>query len=529
MFLSRTHAGDLDSRLDAEFYHPSFLENEERLHQCGVKLRTLTDVAAKLKCGPFGSSLHSNDYVQSGVPFVHPTCFSSGWLQIEKAERISIEDHRRLRSTQFIGPALVFARVGTPCCGVVPEAVGSFNIHGDVIGLQCKAAHDAHFVFSYFNSKYGSVELLRYQAGSTRPRTNTDILGTVLALDPLYSVQKYIGSKVRQAEQLNHESKKSIIEARLALEQLITNGGTATDLSGSKDQRHQRVTSAMIADRIDGWYYKPEFLRIEAALNRVSDRDIALVPIHQIGEVEYGFMPTEDYWKRGEGAPLLRVTNIKENLVVDTSDLEYVNPILSNKPRYRLRSGDVLCVQCGNSTGRIAYITDKFHNMVFPSFSLRVTNVGNDWDSGFLASFFASTVGQAQIQRTISITSVRPNTTKPAIEAVQVPKFSSNEQKRIGDAVRRGITFREIVDPLCNAAKFLVEALIEKKISESELEAAQDALNRGDTSLERAILKRLTVVGLDVAGEPPLLPDIDALYSAIHETRTALTTIGDKK
>ena len=234
---------------------------------------------------------------------------------------------------------------------------------------------------------------------------------------------------------------------------------------------------------------------------------------------EYGFMPTEDYWERGEGAPLLRVTNVKDNLVVDTSDLEYVNPHLSNKPRYRLRSGDVMCVQCGNSTGRIAYITDKFHDMVFPSFCLRITNVKSDWDSAFIACFLASTVGQAQIQRTISITSVRPNTTKPAIEAIQVPKFNSAEQKRIGNAVRRGVTLREFVDPMCNAAKFLVEALIEKRITESELVTAQKALDSGDVSLDRDILRRLTVVGFDVSGESPLFPDIDALYAAIHEAK----------
>src|SRR5216683_131683 len=184
MFTTSTSATTLDSRLDAEFYHPSYLENEEMMKRCGIPLSTIKSMAAKLKCGPFGSSLHAEAYVESGIPFIHPTCFSSGWFDVAKTESITIQDHERLKSTQFNAPALVFTRVGTPCCGVVPEFVGPFNIHGDVIGLQCKPLIDAHFVYAFFHSSFGSIELQRYQAGSTRPRTNTDILSTIITLKP---------------------------------------------------------------------------------------------------------------------------------------------------------------------------------------------------------------------------------------------------------------------------------------------------------------------------------------------------------
>jgi type I restriction enzyme, S subunit len=68
---------------------------------------------------------------------------------------------------------------------------------------------------------------------------------------------------------------------------------------------------------------------------------------------------------------------------------------------------------------------------------------------------------------------------------------------------------------LTTAAKLLVEALIEGKLSEADLKAAQEGLERGDTTLDREILARLTRKGIDNPNEPPLFPDLDALYTAL--------------
>lgn len=67
---------------------------------------------------------------------------------------------------------------------------------------------------------------------------------------------------------------------------------------------------------------------------------------------------------------------------------------------------------------------------------------------------------------------------------------------------------------LTTSAKLLVEALIEGQATESDLIAAQKMLEKGDPSADREILSRLTRKGMDIAGEPPLFPDIDRLYNA---------------
>ncbi len=517
-------------RLDTGYYSAEYFRARMAIDGSGISSPLIGDVSDPW-C--FGAYALCNEIqwarAENGIPYLKAESLGTPLLNEDALSFVTPETHRLLEKSRLIRGDVIVSTSGTVgLCAVIPEHIPEANSNQDTIKFRLPSQDfDSSFVAAWLSCRIAQAIMRREAGGAVQHHIYLYNFKRLPLLKPSRTVQRYIGDKVRLAGHFVRQSQCDINGARGRIEELLLGESQAPSKPAPKDEKHQRVSSGMVSDRIDGWYYKPEFLRIEAALNRVSDTGLQLIPVHQIGDVEYGFMPTEDYWSRNEGAPLLRVTNIKENLVVDTSDLEYVNPVLSDKPRYRLRSGDVLCVQCGNSTGRIAYITSKFHNMVFPSFSLRVTNVGSDWDSAFLACFFASTVGQAQIQRTISITSVRPNTTKPAIEAVQVPKFSFDEQKRIGDAVRRGVTLREFVDPLCNAAKFLVEALIERKISEGDVETAQKALEGGDTSLDREILKRLTVVGIDVASEPPLFTDIDALYSAIQETKSALPSNGD--
>lgn len=103
---------------------------------------------------------------------------------------------------------------------------------------------------------------------------------------------------------------------------------------------------------------------------------------------------------------------------------------------------------------------------------------------------------------------------------VLIPSFKPETQDWIGDRFRLSIQMREQSETLTTAAKLLVEALIEGKLSEADLKAAQEGLEQGDTTLDRAILARLTRKGIDYPNEPPLFPDLDALYTALANLGT---------
>lgn len=74
---------------------------------------------------------------------------------------------------------------------------------------------------------------------------------------------------------------------------------------------------------------------------------------------------------------------------------------------------------------------------------------------------------------------------------------------------------------LTSAAKLLVEALIEGDLREAELKAAQEKLQQRDDSLDREIFSQLTRKGYNISGEPPLFPDLDALYEVLKAAETS--------
>ena len=110
--------------------------------------------------------------------------------------------------------------------------------------------------------------------------------------------------------------------------------------------------------------------------------------------------------------------------------------------------------------------------------------------------------------------------TKTEIENCVIAFLGDPIVEKVGLLSRRKSLITRYSILLTTAAKLLVEALIEGQVSESDLVAAQKALEAGNRSADREILSRLTRKGMDVASEPPLFPDLDGLYNALDSLNT---------
>jgi len=145
-----------------------------------------------------------------------------------------------------------------------------------------------------------------------------------------------------------------------------------------------------------------------------------------------------------------------------------------------------------------------------------------------LAQFFETKVGRAITERH-SFKSTRPELTRDEIAKCLVGLLDEASMAKVADLARNRTIATNFSTNLTVAAKFLVEALIEGHLTESELEAAQQALENGDNGLDKAILARLTAKGIDIEDEPPLFPDLDALYQLLAEAETEAATDSDDK
>lgn len=510
-------------RLDPWHHKPEFLAQLSKVEQkCNVTfLEKLIDPSRGIAGGatPLGANYLENGHIK----FYRTSEIDDMQLDLDQAVFISEEEDKKIRRSRLSTGDIVLTITGAKFgkAAVVEQRHLPGNISQHSVRFHPKKNYiDPYYLAVYLNAQTGQAAIWREAYGATRPAIDYHSLRSLLV--PLLNInaQYYIGNKLSDSEKLVSLSKILKNKSQNLLRQHIS-----TRVSGNYDlllsktyKKYVHVSSFEIVDRLDAWYYKEEFTKSSRLLNILNENGCSYHRISSIGSVEYGFMPLEDYWNNIKGHPFLRISNIKKSLMIDNSDIKYVNPVKSNYPKYRLVKDDIIVVQLGNSTGRICLVTDKYRNWVYPSFCLRIRIENDLYDPAYVAIFLSEFLGQNQIQRTISISSVRPNTTKAAIESIKIPFLDEWEQKSIGYNARRMLAAYENNMNLIAAAKHLVEALIEGHISEQELISAQQALEAGDNSLDREIMSRLKTDGLDGQGEP-LFSDLDQLYSLLDQAR----------
>lgn len=178
------------------------------------------------------------------------------------------------------------------------------------------------------------------------------------------------------------------------------------------------LSHLLLMVRIDAEPYAPDYVAIARLMDRMRARGLA-ARLGQLASVEYGYMPMEDYADELEGEPLIRVTNIKGGLNIELDDVRYVRKSLRIPGGKRVKAGDVLLVQLGNTTGRVGYVGADLDGLVFPSYCLRVRSARLPGE--YLAIFLDSELGQRQLWRLVTFATVRPNTSKPHVQSIVIP------------------------------------------------------------------------------------------------------------
>jgi len=126
----------------------------------------------------------------------------------------------------------------------------------------------------------------------------------------------------------------------------------------------------------------------------------------------------------------------------------------------------------------------------------------------------------------VSTGSTHPRVTREDILDCYVPwiENAANVGLLLADAQKAYF----LSDKLISASMMLVEALVDRNISENELAVAQTQLEQGDDSGDRAILSRLYEGGIDATETRPLFPDLDAYYEILKMAEMALADGGDE-
>ena len=543
----------LKDRIDATFYSPEFVANEERLKRSEVGIGRLNSLVRSGRRAVYFSTntLENGNAPAEWVPFLTSDDLGANgfFIDINARRRVSPDFAARYPNGRLRANELLVKVKG-------PNQITAYNkcepdrivlVSGTIWGaLVRRELVDPHYLVTALSSNYAATARARL-----RTNLNVEFMSPValLALDlPLPKVreaQAYIGDKVRQAERLRQRSRARSAYALRLVNAFLVDENSAMNLehdvsqlldgevltderfpqieSKSAHQLNQlsqssRIPKDFLTPRLDCNFYNRDALELDIRFAKGYEVATFGDVVDQARQITNGVRGPD---LQPSMFKLVRLQDFVGWSIDFDSCLTISEAQFRENRRCQLQEGDVV-VAIGGYIGHAAMARRVQPAVIGQHSAVLPIGTHSKVDAGFLVAFLSSNAGAIQLQRYVSGT-VQVGINLEDLRQIRLPLPIPVLQKHIGDAVRQADDCSYWASRLLSLACRLVEALIEGRITESELCEAYVALNEGDRQADRSILERVTVGGLDVPHESPLPPDFDGLYAAIDEAERGHT------
>ena len=181
--------------------------------------------------GPFGSSLKSHEYVDTGVRLIQLQNIGEGEWRDQNKKFITSRKFKTLERHGAVPGDIAIAKMADPVARacIVPAVSEQFLVVADCIRLRLdESRFDAGYVVRAINSPYTRHEAERKAIGSTRVRINLSVLKTVGCLAPPLPAQKEITRILDTLDTAIHETEAIIAKLKAVkqglLHDLLTRG-----------------------------------------------------------------------------------------------------------------------------------------------------------------------------------------------------------------------------------------------------------------------------------------------------------------
>lgn len=493
----------LRERLDPKFYGARFVEAAKRVADTHFKmgqLEELVDESAHITYG----IVQPGDFVApgDGVRLIRAVDFRDGAVDAAGTEWVSREieapyARARVQAEDYL--VTIAGTVGE--VALAPAGIEPANLNQSVARLRFrKGAIDPAWVLAFHRSSYGRLTLLREQRGSIQQHLNIEDIGPILVPLPMPEVQRYIGDKVRQAERLRERARR--LEA----------GSSAffqlpewTEPRAGTRRTYTALRVAMRSERLDAPFYDPGHEDLDSLLRRRSD-----IELSEVASL------VEARWTRGgDKFSYFEIGELDIASGILTPTLTEVAAAAS-RAQILVEPWDVLVSTVRpnrKNVGLVLPSDDGFALVASTGFA--VLRFENAESAAFYHSFLRSDAATQQLMRWNS------GATYPAIESdvplrVRAPRFDGEVVQRQGRRWLKKFSALSASRALTLVATTLVEHLIDGRVTQPELVASQKALEGGDRSADREILKALRQS--DAPDSKRLIADVNTLYALLDES-----------
>lgn len=483
MFVSRTRPGE--RRLDPQYYAPDVLEDIAKL--TSFERMRLDDL--RRSSAPIVYGVLKPDGRGNRCRVVKAENFRGAFVSIQDCEPISDEMFATFKRAEVKTGDVVIAiggHVGRPATvqGHRDGVVAAVNRHLARIRIDPNKA-DPHYVLSFLACGVGERLLRREVSGSVQAGINLEDLRLVEAPMPDKHAQHYIGSKVRQAEGLREWARAAEASFRGAV------GLDVPDASGRG--RHSRVASSDLDADLNAGRFTPDRLEVRRALQRVGARRVE----------DFAIIATDNDANPSPRSRYLGLDGISSNSI-DLALQRFDQAGVSGTCRVLPRGAAISKLR--PYLNKAAFVPGGVGHVVGSTELLCVRS--DDVHPAFVYGVLKLDTTLRQLNPVAS-GATHPRVGPDEVLDLLVPWHDDHE--RLGETLERAQRAYFGARALVGAARLLVEALIERKVTEAELIAAGK-----DPTADRALLSRLRDDGLDGEGEP-LFTDLDALDALLAE------------
>ena len=490
----------LHHRLDVRYNSPSAVNARMAIASSGLKVRPVGQLL-ELVCGPFGSTLTSDEHCPHGeVLLVQPTNLSGELFSDDTSWRITKNDLVEKGLKLYTEGTLLFARVGIyPHTGVLPQGCGLVTISSSMIaGIPVKSI-DTYYLASFFQSAIGYQLLLAAQKVTAQPTIGTSEIGATEVPVPQELVQKYIGDKVRQAERLRAWAVEVQAQVRKVIPRYLN------QVPSYEHKYFKSERSELSQLRLDASFYHPDYINLDMKLRTVGCSRLGT----KCTQVKADWNKKAEFFSYFEIGGLNVANGTIEPTVVNVEDAP-------SRAKTGIQLGDVLVSTVRPNRKNVAFVSEDFSPLPMVATSgFSVLRFDSLESAAFYHVWLRTDDATHQLMRWNS------GSAYPAIDDdvplnILVPEFDEAFVSKWGEKVLVAHYALIASRKLVQVAKLVVEMLIDGQLTEQQLIDAQKALESDDNSLDREILGRLTTKGLDGDGDP-LFADLDQLYDLLAQ------------
>jgi restriction endonuclease S subunit len=442
-----------DFRIDADYFRPDFLNSLELVNSRDNSVLSEISNVNGGKRLPLGEN-----FSDEGVPYIRAEDIKNGFVQYEDSPKISLKLHDFLKRYQTKKNDVLITIVGS----IGEVGLVKFNLEKCNLTENCAKVTNLkgvvpEFLFSFFLSKYGQIQIHREKVGTAQPKLALERIRKFKI--PLFGsdFQGMFSKIINQAHNFIENSKFLYSQAEeLLLSELdLVDWKPKIQLTFVKN-----FSDTQKAERIDAEYFQPKYEEIIKAVKKYKG---GFVTLGEVAMTKRGSLIPDIFYNESEGIPYIRGADFS-NGFLDRDKLIYISNSFISKKETKVRKNDIIFALIG-TVGSSAFIEEEFDG------SFISNNLGKiatkDYRPVVLQVLLHSIIGKMFFEK-IQTQTAQPKISDKDIHNFILPKLEVEIERKIEIKYLESQKAKKLSKSLLEIAKRGVEMAIEKDEQEAE-------------------------------------------------------------